>query len=80
VGADEWWREIDLCGPYLWSEAVLPGMLDRQQGRIINFEGIPISDVSPPEKTSELILRLAPGEADIQHIQEEDTFTLCLRL
>lgn len=37
--ADEWWRdiEINLRGPYLCSRAVLPGMMARKQGRIINL-------------------------------------------
>lgn len=36
---DEWWRamEINLRGPYLCSRAVLPGMLERGEGRIINM-------------------------------------------
>lgn len=36
---DEWWRamEINLRGPYLCSRAVLPGMLERGTGRIINM-------------------------------------------
>jgi 3-oxoacyl-[acyl-carrier protein] reductase len=37
--ADDWWRdiEVNLRGPYLCTRAVLPGMLARQQGRIINL-------------------------------------------
>jgi 3-oxoacyl-[acyl-carrier protein] reductase len=37
--ADEWWRdiEINLRGPYLCLRAVLPGMLARQQVRILNL-------------------------------------------
>jgi NAD(P)-dependent dehydrogenase (short-subunit alcohol dehydrogenase family) len=36
--ADEWWRvvEVNLRGPFLCARAVLPGMLARRQGRIIN--------------------------------------------
>jgi NAD(P)-dependent dehydrogenase (short-subunit alcohol dehydrogenase family) len=36
---DEWWRgmEINLRGPFLCARAVLPGMLARRQGRIINI-------------------------------------------
>jgi short-subunit dehydrogenase len=35
---DEWWRtvEVNLRGPVVWTMAVLPGMLDRGRGRIIN--------------------------------------------
>ena len=36
--ADDWWRviEVNLRGPYLCAQAVLPGMVARQRGRIIN--------------------------------------------
>lgn len=36
---DEWWRamEINLRGPFLCSRAVLPGMLERGRGRIVNM-------------------------------------------
>jgi len=36
---DEWWRdvEINLRGPYLCTRAVLPGMLSRRKGRIVNI-------------------------------------------
>lgn len=35
---DAWWREVEvnLRGPFLCARAVLPGMLARKQGRIIN--------------------------------------------
>jgi NAD(P)-dependent dehydrogenase (short-subunit alcohol dehydrogenase family) len=35
---DEWWRtvEINLRGPFLCTRAVLPGMIERRRGRIIN--------------------------------------------
>jgi NAD(P)-dependent dehydrogenase (short-subunit alcohol dehydrogenase family) len=34
----DWWRvfEINLLGPYLCARAVLPGMIERGQGRIVN--------------------------------------------
>jgi NAD(P)-dependent dehydrogenase (short-subunit alcohol dehydrogenase family) len=37
--ADDWWRtmEMNLRGPYLCSRALLPGMIARRQGRIINL-------------------------------------------
>jgi NAD(P)-dependent dehydrogenase (short-subunit alcohol dehydrogenase family) len=37
--ADEWWREVEvnLRGPFLFTRTVLPGMLARGQGRIINI-------------------------------------------
>jgi 3-oxoacyl-[acyl-carrier protein] reductase len=39
IDPDEWWREIDvnLRGPYLFVHAVLPRMLARGHGRIINL-------------------------------------------
>ena len=39
VDAGDWWHafEVNLRGPYLCSRAVLPGMLARHRGRIINF-------------------------------------------
>jgi NAD(P)-dependent dehydrogenase (short-subunit alcohol dehydrogenase family) len=38
VDAEEWWREIEinLRGPFLYTKAVLPRMIERSQGRIIN--------------------------------------------
>ncbi len=39
VDSDDWWRtlEVNLRGPYLCSRAVLPGMIARGHGRIINL-------------------------------------------
>jgi NAD(P)-dependent dehydrogenase (short-subunit alcohol dehydrogenase family) len=38
---DAWWRciEVNLCGPFLCSRAVLPGMIARRRGRIVNVPG-----------------------------------------
>ena len=38
IDAGEWWREleINLRGPFLYTNAVLPGMIERGRGRIIN--------------------------------------------
>src|SRR5215207_5784760 len=38
VDADDWWREVEvnLRGPLLFAKAVLPGMIVRRRGRIIN--------------------------------------------
>lgn len=35
----QWWRtlEVDVLGPYLFTRTVLPSMLDRGRGRIINL-------------------------------------------
>jgi NAD(P)-dependent dehydrogenase (short-subunit alcohol dehydrogenase family) len=39
IDPDDWWREIEINvrGVYLCARAVLPGMLARRQGRIINL-------------------------------------------
>jgi NAD(P)-dependent dehydrogenase (short-subunit alcohol dehydrogenase family) len=39
VNADDWWRtiEVNLRGAFLCSHAVLPTMVERRQGRIINI-------------------------------------------
>jgi NAD(P)-dependent dehydrogenase (short-subunit alcohol dehydrogenase family) len=38
IDADDWWREVEvnLRGPLLFAKAVLPGMIVRRRGRIIN--------------------------------------------
>jgi NAD(P)-dependent dehydrogenase (short-subunit alcohol dehydrogenase family) len=38
VDADDWWREVEVNvrGPFLYARAVLPGMIARRCGRIIN--------------------------------------------
>ncbi|MCE7986395.1 MAG: SDR family oxidoreductase [Caldilinea sp. CFX5] len=38
VGEEEWWREVEvnLRGPFLCARGVLPSMIARQRGRIIN--------------------------------------------
>jgi 3-oxoacyl-[acyl-carrier protein] reductase len=35
----DWWRdvEVNLRGPHLWNRAVLPSMIERRKGRIINI-------------------------------------------
>jgi NAD(P)-dependent dehydrogenase (short-subunit alcohol dehydrogenase family) len=35
----DWWRvvEVNLRGPFLWMRLVLPGMIDRGSGRIVNI-------------------------------------------
>jgi NAD(P)-dependent dehydrogenase (short-subunit alcohol dehydrogenase family) len=42
VNADEWWRiqEVNLRGPFLCAHAVLPGMVARRRGRIVNVSSI----------------------------------------
>jgi NAD(P)-dependent dehydrogenase (short-subunit alcohol dehydrogenase family) len=42
IDADEWWREVEINvrGPFLCSQAVLPGMIKRKRGCIINLASI----------------------------------------
>jgi NAD(P)-dependent dehydrogenase (short-subunit alcohol dehydrogenase family) len=39
VDLEDWWRtfEINMRGPFLYARAVLPGMVKRQRGRIVNI-------------------------------------------
>ncbi len=66
---DEWWRvmEVNLRGPLLATHAVLPGMLARGEGRIINVASYAGNSVGPggsaysTSKTA--LLRLTEGTA-----------------
>ena len=42
MDADDWWREVEinLRGAFLCSQAVLPGMIGRKHGRIINMASV----------------------------------------
>jgi NAD(P)-dependent dehydrogenase (short-subunit alcohol dehydrogenase family) len=42
MDADDWWREVEINvrGPFLCSQAVLPGMIRRERGRIINVASV----------------------------------------
>src|SRR5204863_8733084 len=42
VDPDDWWRtlEINLRAPFLCTRLVLPGMLARHQGRIVNVSSV----------------------------------------
>jgi NAD(P)-dependent dehydrogenase (short-subunit alcohol dehydrogenase family) len=46
---DEWWRcvEVNLRGPFLGIRAVLPAMMERRQGRIINISSRSAGIASP---------------------------------
>jgi NAD(P)-dependent dehydrogenase (short-subunit alcohol dehydrogenase family) len=39
IDADEWWREVEINvrGPFLCCQAVMPSMIKRKRGRIINL-------------------------------------------
>jgi NAD(P)-dependent dehydrogenase (short-subunit alcohol dehydrogenase family) len=49
VDAVSWWRtvEVNLRGPYLCARAVLPGMLSRRAGRIVNVVAVAAYTTSP---------------------------------
>lgn len=46
---DEWWRgiEINLRGPFLCARAVLPGMIARRRGRIVNVAAVAAYRTAP---------------------------------
>ncbi len=46
---DQWWRaiEVNVRGPYLCSRAVLPGMIERRRGRIVNVSSSSAYLISP---------------------------------
>ena len=49
VDPDDWWRslEINLRGPFLCSRAVLPSMIARRRGRIVNISSSGAYNVHP---------------------------------
>jgi len=69
VDPDGWWREVEINvrGTYLCTRAVLPGMLARQQGRIINLasaaglQSIPLTSAYCVSKTA--VIRLTESLA-----------------
>jgi 3-oxoacyl-[acyl-carrier protein] reductase len=64
LAADEWWRvlEVNVRGPFLCARAVLPSMLARQSGRIINVAsnggGRPMPTASAYSVSKAALLRL----------------------
>ncbi len=62
--AEEWWRtlEVNLRGPFLCARAVLPGMVARRRGRIINVASNsgtrPSADYSAYSVSKAALLRL----------------------
>ena len=81
----DWWRpyEINVLGAYLCCRAVLPGMIERGRGRIVN----PFGDDAPwtpPELARRLVRALASGRADrlagrYIHAQHDDVDALIER-
>jgi len=49
IDPDEWWRtiEVNLRGPYLCTHLVLPSMMARRSGRIVNVSSIAAHTVHP---------------------------------
>jgi len=62
---DEWWKtlEVNLRGPYLCCRAVLPGMIARKRGHIINMASgagtFPIPDMSAYVASKTALIRLS---------------------
>jgi NAD(P)-dependent dehydrogenase (short-subunit alcohol dehydrogenase family) len=55
-----WWRtqEVNLRGPMLCTHAVLPGMIERRRGRIINVSSR-AAEISQPYLSSYIVSKLA---------------------
>jgi NAD(P)-dependent dehydrogenase (short-subunit alcohol dehydrogenase family) len=71
---DEWWRgvEVNLRGPFLAIRAVLPAMLERHAGRIINISsrsaGIPAPGRSEYASSKAALVRLTDTlAAEVAH-------------
>ena len=49
IDAEEWWRlfEINVRGPYIVYRAVLPGMMARRRGRIVNVSSTAAHIIAP---------------------------------
>ena len=49
IEPDDWWRsmEINLKGPYICTRVILPGMISRGQGRIVNISSAGAYNVHP---------------------------------
>lgn len=73
--ADDWWRviEVNLRGPYLCARAVLPGMVARQRGRIINVSSNAGVRPTPPysaySTSKAALIRLTDSLAEMTQAQ-----------
>ena len=69
VDPDQWWRcvEVNLRGPYLCARAVLPGMVARRAGRIVNIASVaaarPIPDATAYASSKTALVRLTDSLA-----------------
>lgn len=65
-----WWRviEVNLRGPLHWCRAVLPGMVERDRGRVVNVTGYvgirPSSPVTPYAVAKAGLIRLTDSLAE----------------
>ena len=80
--ADEWWRvlEVNLRGPFLCARAVLPHMLGRQRGRIINVASNagarPMPTASAYSVSKAALLRLTDCLAEMTTAQGVSIFAI----
>jgi NAD(P)-dependent dehydrogenase (short-subunit alcohol dehydrogenase family) len=69
VDPDAWWRclEVNLRGPYLCARAVLPGMVARRAGRIVNIASVAAggagADATAYASSKTALVRLTEGLA-----------------
>jgi NAD(P)-dependent dehydrogenase (short-subunit alcohol dehydrogenase family) len=69
IDPDDWWREVEINvrGPFLCTRAVLPGMIQRGQGRIINLAsgaGVqPFETISAYNLSKTAVIRLTESTA-----------------
>lgn len=69
IDPQEWWREVEinLRGPFLYTRAVLPGMIERGRGRIINVgsgAGLqPFETISAYNVSKAALIRLTENTA-----------------
>lgn len=69
VDPDAWWRcvEVNLRGPFLWTRTVLPGMLARRRGRIVNLSSGaatgPIADATAYTSSKAALVRFTDSLA-----------------
>ena len=69
VDPEDWWREVEinLRGPHLYMHAVLPHMIRRRHGRIINVASVaglyPIENISAYTASKTALIRLTEAAA-----------------
>ena len=84
VDADVWWRdvEINLRGPFLCARAVLPHMMDRDEGVIINMYGggavVPLAGGSGYGSSKAALVRMT--EALAKELEREGKRVMCVAM